>query len=324
MQLSDCWQPSATLATLQRRAALLSAVRGFFSQRNVLEVDTPVLSRFGVTDLHLENLATQLAAFPQQKFYLQTSPEYAMKRLLAAHQVSIYQLGKVFRDDAVGRYHNPEFTMLEWYRVGFTMNELVDEVVALIHETLGAGLAVDRLSYQQAFMQAIQCDPLSASVEQLQHRLAEFAHIADIAQRETDRDTLLQLAMSVIIEPNFNPQRITIIDNFPASQAALAQLCPSDSRVAQRFEVYVGGIELANGYQELTDAATQQQRFSQDNQLRQQHGKPHRDADTRLLEALSAGFPQCAGVALGFDRLLMLQRKKHDIAQVLPFSISCA
>lgn len=323
MQLSDCWQPSATLATLQQRAALLSAVRGFFAQRNVLEVDTPMLSRFGVTDLHLDNLVTQLTASPQQIFYLQTSPEYAMKRLLAAHKVSIYQLSKVFRDDEVSRHHNPEFTMLEWYRVGFTMNQLIDEVVALLNETLGV-LTVDRLSYQQAFLQTIQCDPLSASVKQLQHRLGEFAHIADLAQRETDRDALLQLAMSIIIEPSFNPQRITIIDDFPASQAALAQLSPSDPRVAQRFEVYVGGIELANGYQELTDAALQQQRFTQDNQLRQQQGKPQREADTRLLQALAAGFPQCAGVALGFDRLLMLQQKKQDIAQVLPFSISCA
>src|SRR5690606_16233980 len=150
MQLSDCWQPSATLATLQQRAALLSAVRGFFAQRNVLEVDTPMLSRFGVTDLHLDNLVTQLTASPQQIFYLQTSPEYAMKRLLAAHKVSIYQLSKVFRDDEVSRHHNPEFTMLEWYRVGFQMSDLIAEVVTLLETVLGER-PIHRFTYQQVF-----------------------------------------------------------------------------------------------------------------------------------------------------------------------------
>lgn len=323
MQLSDDWRPSATLTTLKQRAALLRAVREFFSQRDVLEVDTPLLSRFGVTDLHLENLTTELQAFPKRSLFLQTSPEYAMKRLVAAYQTSIYQLGKVFRDDLVGRHHNPEFTMLEWYRVGFTMTQLIDEVIALLQLTLG-NLTVIQLSYQQAFLQTLQLDPLTSTVAEIKAKLSEYSHVAELSARENDRDTLLQLAMSVIIEPSFCPQSITVINDFPASQAALAQLCAQDTRVAKRFEVYVGGIELANGYQELTNASQQQQRFEDDNVLRQQHHKPARLADFRLIAALELGLPECAGVALGFDRLLMLQAKKDDIAQVLPFAISCA
>lgn len=323
MQLSDDWRPSATLETLKQRAALLRAVREFFAQREVLEVDTPLLSRFGVTDLHLENLSTALHAFPSQCFYLQTSPEYAMKRIVAAYQTSIYQLSKVFRDDEVGRHHNPEFTMLEWYRVGYSMSELVDEVVALLHDALGK-LPVAQLSYQEAFLQTLKLDPLAATVTDIKTCLSSYDHVRQLVQRENDRDTLLQLAMSVIVEPSFCPHSITVVSDFPASQAALAQLSQDDDRVAKRFEVYVGGIELANGYQELTDAAEQQQRFDEDNALRALHQKPRCAADHRLIDALASDFPTCAGVALGFDRLLMLQSQKHDISQVLPFSISCA
>ena len=323
MQLSEQWYPSASLEVLQQRAALLSAVREFFAQRNVLEVDTPLMSRFGVTDLHVDNLTTQLQAFPQTTFYLQTSPEYAMKRLLAAYGQSIYQLGKVFRDDNVGRFHNPEFTMLEWYRVGFNQQQLIDEVVTLLQSVIG-DLPVHQCSYQQAFMQSIGVDPLSATDDELRNCLKTFSEIADLAAREDNRDTLLQLAMAMIVEPQFTAQAITIIDSFPASQAALAQLSDDNPLVARRFEVYVGGIELANGYQELTEAKTQSRRFAQDNQQRSQHGKTQQPSDHRLIAALEHGFPVCSGVALGFDRLLMLQLKKQMIAEVLPFALTCA
>lgn len=323
MQLSDDWRPSASLEVLRQRAALLSAVREFFAQRKVLEVDTPLMSRFGVTDVHVDNLTTLLQAFPKTTFYLQTSPEYAMKRLLAAYGQSIYQLGKVFRDDEVGRVHNPEFTMLEWYRVGFDQQQLIDEVVTLVQQLIGE-LPVHQLSYQQAFLTHIGIDPLRSSMDEIRAQLMTHTAIADLAAREDNRDTLLQLAMAVIIEPQFAPHAITIVDSFPASQAALAQLCDDNPLVACRFEVYVGGIELANGYQELKDAATQEQRFRQDNQYRLQHGKPQRPADHRLVAALEHGFPDCSGVALGFDRLLMLRLKKQTIAEVLPFSLTCA
>lgn len=323
MQLSDDWRPSATLDVLKQRAALLQKVRQFFAKHDVLEVDTPVLSRFGVSDLHLENLTCQLSSFPQRDFHLQTSPEYAMKRLLAAHGQSIYQLGKVFRDDAVGRHHNPEFTLLEWYRIDFSMDQLIAEVLELLALVLGERPVI-RLSYQQAFEQFLQINPLQASVVELQICLSRYAHISDLVARENDRDTLLQLAMSIVIEPLFDKKAITVVHSFPASQAALAELNENDARVAHRFEVYAGGIELANGYQELTDAKQQQARFDQDNRLRNQHNKPQKPADFRLVQALESGLPGCAGVALGFDRLFMLAENLDDIRQALPFSITCA
>ncbi len=323
MQLTDVWQPSASLEMLQQRAALLRQLREFFYQRDVLEVDTPLLSRFGVTDIHLTNLKTQISLLPQQPFFLQTSPEYAMKRMLAAHQKSIYQLGKVFRDDEIGPRHNPEFTMLEWYRMDFDMDDLMAEVEQLLRLVLGAA-EVEHFSYQAAFLHYIDLDPLLASVSDIQQCLQKYDAIAELAQRETDRDTLLQLAMAMVIEPQFPHHKMTFIYDFPASQAALAQLSKADERVAHRFEVYVGGIELANGYQELTDAAEQQQRFTQDQALRAQMGSPEAPADYRLIKALEHGFPQCSGVALGVDRLLMIATKKNHIKQVIPFDITCA
>lgn len=322
MQLTDNWQPSASLDILRQRAALFQTIRNFFQQRNVLEVDTPILGRFGVTDLHLENLETTLSFFPNQRFQLQTSPEYAMKRLLAAYGQSIYQLGKVFRDDEVGRFHNPEFTMLEWYRINFTMQDLINEVVTLLRDVLGAR-EVHQTTYQRLFQKYLNLDPLTASIAELQNCLVNDERIADLVKRETDKDTLLQLAMSLVIEPQLKKSDITVVERFPASQAALAEL-DDDERVALRFEVYVGGIELANGYQELTHAAHQQLRFNHDNQLRKQFGKNMKLTDFRLLEALDAGMPNCSGVALGFDRLLMLVTGVSDIRQVLPFSITCA
>ncbi|WP_404409754.1 elongation factor P--(R)-beta-lysine ligase [Pseudidiomarina marina] len=322
MQLTDNWQPSASLDILRQRAALFQTIRNFFQQRNVLEVDTPILGRFGVTDLHLENLETTLSFFPNQRFQLQTSPEYAMKRLLAAYGQSIYQLGKVFRDDEVGRFHNPEFTMLEWYRINFTMQDLINEAVTLLRDVLGAR-EVHQTTYQRLFQKYLNLDPLTASIAELENCLVNDERIADLVKRETDKDTLLQLAMSLVIEPQLKKSDITVVERFPASQAALAEL-DDDERVALRFEVYVGGIELANGYQELTHAAHQQLRFNHDNQLRKQFGKNMKPTDFRLLEALDAGMPNCSGVALGFDRLLMLVTGVSDIRQVLPFSITCA
>lgn len=322
-QLTERWQPCASLATLQQRAALFRTIRAFFEARDVLEVDTPLLSRCGVTDLHLENLVTRISRYPDQEFYLQTSPEYAMKRLLAAHGVSIYQLGKVFRDDEVGRFHNPEFTMLEWYRIGFQMPALIAEVVDLLHQVLG-NYTVHQLTYQQAFLHYLTVDPLTATVAELQACLSQYEHVADLACRENDRDTLLQLALALIIEPQFDAKAITVISHFPTSQAALAQIDPHDERVALRFEVYVGGVELANGYQELTDATQQRARFTQDNHLRQQFGKTPKAPDERLLKALETGLPACSGVALGVDRLLMLQTGLDDIRHVLPFDVTCA
>ncbi len=323
LQPSDAWQPSADRATLQQRAAMLRQVREFFYDRNVLEVDTPVLARFGVTDPHLSNLTTVLTG-DNHRWVLQTSPEYAMKRLLAAGSGCIYQLSKVFRDDEQSSRHNPEFTLLEWYRVGFSAAQLMHELEQLLQLLLGAPAAC-YLTYQQAFERYLHLDPLAAdSHSTLQRALQDYPPLAELAQRESDRDTLQQLAMASVIEPALDPSIPTFITHYPASQAALAQLAPDDDRVAERFELFYRGLELANGYHELTDAKLQQQRFLADQQQRRQLQRPHAISDPRLIAALDHGLPDCSGVAVGFDRLVMLRCHKQHIQQVLPFAIDRA
>lgn len=323
MQRSNAWQPSATLEVVRERAALLAKVRTFFAARDVLEVDTPMLSHYGVTDVHLENLRTHLTGDPAP-YFLQTSPEYAMKRLLAAGSGSIYQLGKVFRDDEQSPRHNPEFTLLEWYRVGYSAADLMQEIAALLQFTLGAP-PTQTVRYQDLFIQQLGVDPLADdAVVALRQALSEQPGLAELAIREEHRDTLLDLAMAMVIEPQLDPAVPTFVTDYPASQAALAQLSPDDPRVAHRFELFYGGIELANGYQELTDAAEQQRRFQRDREQRKSLHKSEASDDPRLLAALENGLPDCAGVALGFDRLLMIHLNKRHINEVLPFAIDRA
>jgi len=323
LQPSNAWQPSADLATLQQRAAMLRQVRDFFYRRNVLEVDTPLLARYGVTDPHLTNLTTRLSG-DSHNWALQTSPEFAMKRLLAAGSGCIYQLGKAFRDDEQSARHNPEFTLLEWYRIGFDLKQLMAELEQLLQLLLDAP-AANYLTYQQAFQRYLQVDPLAVnSHSALQQALQSYASIADVARRETDSDTLQQLAMACVIEPQLDPAIPTFITHYPASQAALARFSTADERVAERFELFYGGLEVANGYHELIDANLQQQRFIAEQQQRQRIQRPAVVADVRLLDALMHGLPDCSGVAVGFDRLLMLRCRKAHIKQVLPFAIDRA
>lgn len=318
------WRSSATWPALQQRAAVMRRIRQFFYDRDVLEVDTPSLSHHGVTDLHLDNLSTQLSSDACGKplpLFLQTSPEYAMKRLLAQYQSCIYQLSHVFRDDEIGRHHNPEFMMLEWYRVGFNLEQLISEVSDLLSECVAAP-QVRTLSYQQAFMQYTQCDPLvPGGQQQLHDTLKQRSDSGDWMSHETDPDTILQLAFNLLVEPNLPPQTPIAVTDFPASQAGLAKISQRDARVAQRFEIYYQGIELANGYDELTDPAAQLKRFQHDNQRRQDNSKSQPTIDQRLIEAMQHGLPDCCGVALGFDRLMMIALNAPSIAEVQPFSI---
>ncbi|WP_095497965.1 elongation factor P--(R)-beta-lysine ligase [Paraferrimonas haliotis] len=321
---SQSWRPSATIETLKARAAFMSAIRQFFEQRNVLEVETPLLARSGVTDPHLVNFETNLIApgFAKgQRLFLQTSPEYHMKRLLCAGSGAIFQLARSFRNEENGRIHNPEFTMLEWYRPGFNQQQLMDEVEALMMLLLNCNSAA-RISYQQVFIQQLALDPLQCSHAQLfevacSHGLAEAAC-------DSDRDTLLQLLFSCLIEPKIGQQRPCFVYDFPASQAALAKLNPNDERVAHRFEVYYQGVELANGFDELQDAQQQRQRFEQDNQQRSQMGIQQQSIDTHLIAALAHGLPQCSGVAMGVDRLFMLQQQTQTLSQAMSFGIDNA
>ncbi|MCM2678427.1 elongation factor P--(R)-beta-lysine ligase [Echinimonas agarilytica] len=318
------WQPDANLDMLRARAALLRCIRNFFAERNVLEVETPALSQASVTDPHLHTFQTQFASpesSDEQSLYLMTSPEFHMKRLLCSGSGCIYQIGKAFRNEEQGRFHNPEFTMLEWYRVGFDHHQLMDDMEALLVLILECGQC-DRITYQQAFMQTLDVDPLSASLTELAQSAPDSC--TDLAAIETDRDTLLQLLFSMGVEPHIGLHSPVFVYDFPASQAALARINQQDKRVADRFEVYFKGIELANGFYELADAAEQLQRFRVDNQTRVGMGLAEAPIDGLFLQALEKGLPDCSGVALGIDRLLMLQQSKQSIAEVMAFSVQRA
>ena len=319
------WQPSADIETLRERAAIIRCIREFFYTRDVMEVETPTLSAASVTDVHLATFSTKFVGPGHAgglPLYLQTSPEFAMKRLLAAGSGAIFQLCKAFRNEEAGSHHNPEFTMLEWYRPGFDEFALMDEMDELMQLVLGVEPA-ERLTYQQAFINALAVDPLTADISTLQ-QLATEQGFADIAAHETHRDTLLQLLFCMKVEPTIGQEKPCFIYHFPASQAALAQICQHDERVAGRFELYFKNMELANGFNELTDAKEQAARFKEDNQYREANGLKQVPMDERLIAALENGLPQCAGVALGIDRLIMLATNKQKIKDVLAFDVERA
>lgn len=306
------WQPGANIAVLQERARLYQQLRGFFEQRKVLEVDTPVLQAAGVTDPHIESI--QVPGYG----WLQTSPEYPMKRLLAAGSGDIYQISKVFRKEQNGRYHNHEFTLLEWYRLGFDQWQLMGDVADLVEHLLGI-THFEHISYQALFQQYLGLDPLNATIEELKFEARQ--HI-NIEMPRASRDDWLHLLLSHLIEPELAKRGALFVYDFPPSQAALARINSDDAghAVAARFELYIQGIEIANGFHELNDAKLQRQRFEADNQQRQAMGLHAMPIDERLLAALAHGLPDCAGVALGLDRLLMLKLGQRHIDQVLSFT----
>jgi lysyl-tRNA synthetase class 2 len=320
--LDSHWRPSASLAGLKERAAMLAKIRQFFAARDVLEVETPLLGRYSVTDPHMEVITTAHPGYGTDEYFLQTSPEYAMKRLLAAGSGPIYQIGKAFRQGEAGSRHNPEFSMLEWYRPGFDHWQLIDEVEELVSSVLNTR-GCQRLSYRQVFEAALGIDPHNASCEQLKVIAREHA---DIQMSSDRRDDWLSLLMAEVIEPALGSDVPVFIYDYPASQAALARLEEDETGilVARRFELYYRGVELANGYFELTDHKEQHERFQRDLQLRAEMGKPARELDPHLLAAMEQGLPSCAGVALGLDRLLMLHLGASRIEEVLAFSVDRA
>ena len=320
------WQPHLNWQQAQQRAHLIRRIRDFFQQRNVIEVETPLLSQGTITDVYLDAFSCRygfLAEQPNINFYLQTSPEFAMKRLLASGYQSIFQICKAFRDEPHGSHHNPEFTMLEWYRIGFCQQDLIEEV----GELLCSVLAVDGwhcYSYQEIFIEVLALDPLTVELETLKRLLAERDMLSDWLANSDDFDTLLQFTFTELIEPKIGLEKPCFVYNFPASQASLAQINKTDPRVAERFECYYRGLELVNGFHELTDANEQRARFEADNRKREQQGLPQRPLDERFLAALSDGLPDCSGVALGVDRLIMLALERSKISQVLTFDIERA
>ncbi len=312
------WRPTASPAHLQARARLNRTLRAFFDARGVLEVETPLLSHAIGTDPNLHPVTASYQAHPHaapETLYLQTSPEFAMKRLLAAGSGPIYQLCKAVRNGEQGAKHNPEFTMLEWYRPGFSLAQLMDEVEALVSAVLGK-LTCTRLTYRELFLRHLGIDPHKATADTLSTLVRK--HI-ELNQSETHRETLLDLLYNQVIEPAL--QEPTFIYDYPANMAALARrdTDAEGALVARRFELVIGGMELANGYDELVDAAEQQQRFGADQALRRQRSQPEYPLDLRLLAAMEQGLPACAGVALGVDRLLMLQTGAATIDKVLAF-----
>ena len=329
----DTWRPTASRTMLEQRAQALARVREFFAKRSVLEVDTPVVVNAPVTDVHIHSAEVRFPDAPG-RFYLHTSPEYAMKRLLASGSGDIFQVCHVARGLERGRHHNAEFTLIEWYRLGFSLDQLMNEVEALAREVLGAvarPLRSERLSYVDAFKASLGIDPLMASVDSLRS-LARSAGLMNAnelqvgagAAGDAERDELLEFLMGVKIGPTLGRNALTFIHGYPASQAALARLDPHDPRVALRFELYCEGIELANGFHELASADEQRARFEHDLAERRSRGLPAEKIDELLLSALDAGLPECAGVAVGFDRLLMLATGASHIDQVLPFPIERA
>lgn len=327
------WRPTAPVEAIHLRARLNALVRGVFAERGVLEVETPVLSRAGNTDPNIAPFRLEFSGRTDgasRTRWLRTSPEFALKRLLAAGIGDCYELGRVFRDGEAGARHNPEFTMLEWYRTGWNHLRLADEVVDLVQRALalaGRNATPQRIAYRDLYLQRIGIDPFTASDDTLRNALGDVR----IDPSGLSRDDWLDLLMTHRLQPRFAADTLLVVHDYPASQCALARIrapAPEDAAerppVAERFEVYLGPVELANGYHELVDAAEQRMRFQRDLALRASRRGMQPPVDAALLDALEAGLPACAGVALGIDRLLMAMLGTERIADVLAFDFARA
>ncbi|PHS68652.1 MAG: EF-P lysine aminoacylase GenX [Methylophaga sp.] len=322
------WQPLANIVTLKQRAQYLADIRCFFAKREVLEVETPILSPAAPTAPYLNSFTTDyipIGSQSKQTHYLQTSPEFAMKRLLAAGSGSIYQIARVFRNGEQGKLHSPEFTMLEWYRPELTLNQLMDEVNVLIQQVFNFK-SISRLSYRGLFEFYLKFNVFDCADDQIKYCAQQrIKGLSDDLQ--LDRDGWLELLMSHVIEPRLAAMNMPVfVYDFPASQAQLAQIKQDQqgNDVADRFELYIEGVEIANGYNELLDANELRQRFESDNQQRRDQQKPEMPIDNHLLAAMESGLPACSGVALGWDRLIMLALNKPDIKSVQSFSFELA
>ncbi len=318
------WQPSASLEILKQRTQLIQQIRHFFTARHILEVETPSLSRAATPDPALLSFQTTFEAGSEasrQALYLQTSPEFFMKRMVAAGYGAIYQIAKVFRNAESGRRHNPEFTLLEWYRPGLSLQQLMDEVEALVTELFAhCSVVVEsarRVTYRQLFLDVVGIDPLTATTEDWQACLDRH-HVHLAVEQRLSASAYCDLLLSHVIEPAM-PAGLCFVYDYPADQASLASVRQDDPPVAERFELFYNGMELANGFHELADAVEQRQRFVAENTQRQQQGFSAVPLDERFLEALKSGLPDCSGVAMGLDRLMMVLLGCDSIDDVIAF-----
>jgi elongation factor P--(R)-beta-lysine ligase len=314
------WQANAALSVHQARAQLWAQVRDFFSARGVLEVETPILAQAAAPEPSITPFVTTYdGPGGGRTLYLQSSPELHMKRLLATGSGPIFQIFRAFRNGESGRWHNPEFSLLEWYRPGFSSTDLIAESDALVQHVLATPPARS-ISYTQVFLDYTGLHPLRASLSDLRAHAAQ----AGLLEENMDRDGYLNFLFSTLIEPHLGHDAPLFVYNFPASQAALARLHPHCPEYAERFELYVQGLELANGFHELTDVTEQRARFRRECAARAAQGGLAIPLDQRFLAALEAGLPDCAGIALGLDRLLMLKIQATHIDEVLAFPFARA
>jgi lysyl-tRNA synthetase class 2 len=303
-----------------RRAAILRRLRGYFDSTSVLEVDTPALSTAAISDVQIESLTVH-SKLVKDALYLHTSPEFSMKRMLASGYPDIYSIARVFRDGELGRYHQPEFTLVEWYRLGFSLDDIITDTLRAIAAALNSEHLADEVEivdYRSAFLDACGIDPIRASIE----TLIETADADDDLRQALgdERNDWLDLILSSKVAPGFRDDRLTCLRHYPAAQAALARICPGDPDVADRFEIFMGMTEIANGYVELTDHAIQARRIAADQASRARRGLLQRPIDQSLLDALNSGLPACAGVAMGLERLQMKHDKTDDIRDVIAFA----
>ncbi|MCG2572997.1 EF-P lysine aminoacylase GenX [Acinetobacter sp. ME22] len=324
--MSQTFQPTCDLEALKARAKMYQCIRQFFAERDVMEVETPILSQAGVTDVHLASVpALRHVQGQQHTHYLQTSPEFPMKRLLASGSGAIFQICKVFRDDEHGRKHNSEFTMLEWYRPAFSLSDLMHETSALLNVCLAERFSELRpmvLSYKHAFQDRLDINPLQATLEQLKETARRVGLNLDLGD---DRLAYMDLLFSHMVEPSLGFDTPVFLTDFPPEMASLAKVKTDEDgeQVAARFEVYIEGLELANAYDELVDADVLRQRFTADNAERAAQGLTVMPIDEHLLAALPH-MPECSGIALGIDRLLMVAQNKLKLEQVITFPADIA
>ncbi|QCI25760.1 elongation factor P--(R)-beta-lysine ligase [Buchnera aphidicola (Sitobion avenae)] len=316
------WKPSASIKNLIKRSKIISNIRLFFSKKNILEVETPILSQSTVTDVNLVSFDTKYISLnnvDKLKLWLITSPEYHMKRLLASESGPIYQICRSFRNKELGRYHNPEFTMIEWYQPFYSMKEFIKEIDEFLQVILKCDRS-DKISYQDLFIEFFKIDPLCTNLSEL-HKISKKLNLDHLTGFETNINKFIQILFTLNIEPNIGKEKPLFVYYFPSEQASLAAINLKDSRVSERFEIFYKGIELGNGFYELTDPNEQKKRFIKDNAERFSMNLPVQKIDNLFLNALSYGLPPCSGVAMGLDRLIMLILNKKNINDVIAFPL---